>query len=199
MSQSTRTNEVEAAAQLINGGFSLAKKSMEQILQTPIAIERIEYDDQALDRFALVGGNEVHLLKTELKGELAGACYLIFANDDVEKINHACLPLDISSGKSADSELMKVEFLKEIDNILAASVITEFANALEILAYGDVPSLVSIPSSTLHKYIESEIKKNETVIHSRAIFHGPALSISPHFIWIFQDELLDKIKNISNN
>ncbi|MEP1097231.1 MAG: hypothetical protein ABJG78_19100 [Cyclobacteriaceae bacterium] len=194
-----KMNEVDVAADLIRGGFASAKNSMEQILRTPIAVERIEHDDYAMDRFMLNGGDEVHLLKTELRGELAGACYLLFTSDEVGKINKACLPDSILENRSPENELMKIEFLKEFDNMLSAAVITEFANFLGILLYGDVPSLDIISTFSLAKYLDGETEKFDNVIHLRAIFHGPELAISPHFIWAFQGELLDKIKNTSNN
>lgn len=189
-------NEVDIAISLMRDGFASAKNVMERILHTPIAIERIENDDYAIQRLILNGGPQIQVLKTELKGEIVGACFLLLTESDVHKISNACLPEKINLSKSKESELMKAQFLMEIDNMIAAAVITEFANFFDILAYGDVPTLEQIPSNSLNNYLEFETSQFETVIHSRAIFHAPDLAISPHFIWIFQGELLDKIKNV---
>ena len=87
-------NELEVATKLIFDGLSMAKASMEQILQSPITIKKIDYSDEnkELPTFDANNPKEVHLIRTELIGDLKGISHLIFTEDDVNRICAACLP-----------------------------------------------------------------------------------------------------------
>jgi len=193
-------NEIEVATKLINGGLSMAKTSMELILQSPIAIEKVDYGDEAQglgNKYNLPGDHNVSLLKTELMGDLKGSCHLIFTSDEVDKINKACLPQKVLADDSEQAKMMKLGFLTEIDNMVAAAVITEFANFLGLDLYGQVPSLHVVKSSEVNDYLGKESEVFDTVIHFKAIFNGSELEITPHFVWMVQDEFMKKIKEIS--
>ena len=72
-------NELKVATKLIFEGLSMAKSSMEQILQSPISIEEVEYGTEEMDVKRFGGENsDVHVIKTELMGELKGTSHLIF-------------------------------------------------------------------------------------------------------------------------
>ncbi|MEL7148252.1 MAG: hypothetical protein AAFO69_17900 [Bacteroidota bacterium] len=199
MLNNLKENEIEVATKLINGGLSMAKTSMEQILQSPITIRKIDYgeDSQTPQRYGNPQGDNVHLLKTELMGDLKGSCHLIFTADEVEKINKACLPPQILSDDSDQAKMMKMGFLTEIDNMVAAAVITKFANFLGLELYGKVPSLHVLEAAAVTEYLDSESAVYDTVIHFKAIFHGTELDITPHFVWMVQDEFVNKIREIS--
>ena len=199
MLNNLKNNEIEVATKLINGGLSMAKTSMEQILQSPITIKKIDYGKDTLtpQRYEKPEGDNVHLLKTELMGDLKGSCHLIFTSDEVDKVNKACLPPKILSDDSDQAKMMKMGFLTEIDNMVAAAVITEFANFLGLELYGKVPSLHVLETMDVNDYLDSESELYNTVIHFKAIFHGTELEISPHFVWMVQDEFVNKIKEIS--
>ncbi len=196
MLKNLKDNEIAAATKLIFDGLSMAKLSMEQILQSPISIERIDYGDekQKSPEFAQKTDENVHLIKTELKGELKGTSYLIFTEDDVTKIFKACLPPNILEDESDSSKMMKMGFLTEIDNMVAAAVITEFANFLGLEIYGHVPSLQVMTAGEVNEYMTKEADELDSVIHFKAIFSGTELDIAPDFVWVFHDKFVDKIK-----
>ena len=191
-------NEIEIATKLINGGLSMAKTSMEQILQSPISLKKIAFgiDREDLTKTGKAGNSNVSLIKTELKGELKGSCYLVFTEEDVDRINKACLPEKILKDNSSESKMMKMGFLTEIDNMVAAAVITEFANILGVDIYGDVPSLHVMGYEKVKEYLNQETTQFDSIIHFKAIFHGEELNISPDFIWIFNEKFMDKIKEV---
>lgn len=183
-------NEYEVATRLMNGGFSSAKNSLEQILQTPIAIQHIENERFPTERLTTEFEAPVHILKTELRGEILGACYLLFTEEEVQKVLSLC-PL-------GDEEAITSGFLKEVDNMVSAAVVAEFANYLGLLMYGDVPELLLQKPDAVHSYLRMEETSYDQVLHYKAIFNGPELAIAPHFVWMFHSHLLDKIKEILN-
>lgn len=191
--------EMQVATKLIFDGLSMAKSSMEQILQSPITIKKIDYSDEnsVIPTFASGQGDSVHLIKTELIGDLKGISHLIFSEKDVASICQACLPAKVLEDDSPESKMMKMGFLTEIDNMVAAAVITEFSNFLGVDIFGHVPSLHVMKGSEVNEYLEKESNGlDSSIIHFKAIFHGAELDISPDFVWIFQNELVDKIKQL---
>lgn len=191
-------NELEVASKLVFDGMSMAKKSMEQILQSPIKMEKIDWsnDDVPLPKYQNSANQSVHVIRTNLIGELKGTSHLIFSEDEVTKVLRACLPANIVESNSPESKMMKMGFLTEMDNMMAAAVITEFSNFLGLEIYGHVPSLEVVKGSEINAFVEKEVGEFDAIVHFKAIFHGQELDISPDFIWIFQEEFVDKIKNL---
>ena len=80
--------------------------------------------------------------------------------------------------------------------MVAASVVTEFSNILNLDIFGDVPHASVMSASEISQHIVEESSVFKTVIHFKAIFHGTELDIAPDFIWMFSDKFVDKIKDI---
>ena len=140
--------ELEMATKLIFDGLSMAKSSMEQILQSPISLKKIDYgEEKQLPSVGNETSDPLHVIKTNLIGELRGTSHLIFSEQDVNNICAACLSKDILENDSPENKVMKVGFLTEIDNMVAGAVITEFANKLNLDIYGHVPSLHMVKPS----------------------------------------------------
>ena len=70
---------------------------------------------------------------TDIIGEYSGKSYFLLCEKDANTLFSLCL------GKNSDNEELRIAMLKEFDNIIAASVITQFANTLHAEIYGDVP------------------------------------------------------------
>jgi len=192
-------NELEVASKLVFDGLSMAKRSMEQILQSPISMEKVDYSDTAqaaLPRYQDSDDQSVHVIKTQLVGELKGISHLIFSEDEVRKIYKACLPASIIDSNSPESKMMKIGFLTEVDNMMAAAVITEFSNFLGLEMYGHVPSLHVMKASEVNTFLEKESGEFDSFIHFKANFQGVELDIAPDFVWVFQEEFVNKIKNL---
>ena len=192
-------NELEIASKLVFDGLSMAKKSMEQILQSPISIEKVDYSDSVksvLPKYMQVDAHTVHVIKTQLIGELKGISFLVFSDQEVKKVYEACLPATIINSNSPESKMMKMGFLTEVDNMMAAAVITEFSNFLGLEMYGNVPSLHVMKGEEVNEFLEKESGSFTSVIHFKAIFQGKELDISPDFIWVFQEEFVNKIKDL---
>ncbi|MDH5475231.1 MAG: hypothetical protein OEX22_06030 [Cyclobacteriaceae bacterium] len=191
------TKEGEIANDIISKGLSKAALSLEQIIQSKVELNPINvtYDKiDAIFQYTKKNDAKTHLLKTEIKGEIKGICYLVFTIDEINKIHQKCLPTKILESQSLNDMMMKGAILKEIDNMLSAAVITEFANRLKVDIYGDVPNLKVVKENTINSIIDEEAEEHECFVNFRTIMHAEELDISADFIWLMDDDFIDSIK-----
>lgn len=192
--------ERKIATDLIRDGLDSASSTLANILKSPISIKKIDFGIETLkevDRFNTQGESKFHLLRTELIGELKGVCHLVFTEQEVAKINQACLPKAVIESTSPEYNLLKMGFITELDNMVSAAVITQFSNFLGMDIYGHVPSLHVMPAPEVTEYLETESSKFNSIVHFKAIFQGEELEISPDFTWMFQDQFVSKIKELA--
>ena len=89
--------------------------------------------------------------------------------------------------------------LTEIDHIVAASAITEFANYLNIKMYGGVPSLLVMDGDSVNEYMMNEADSLSSLIQFKAYIHGPELDIIPDFVWLMEESFIAEIKTFAEN
>lgn len=176
--------------ELMKNAMTKAARSFSMMLKKEVVAERIEvssgeaYNGYAKDR-------KVVLLVTSLIGNLTGKSFFILSEGDVKNIMHS---VNQASGMMGD-HLME-EVLKELDNILSASVISELANELDAEIYGDVPELHLIDSKSVEGYICSG-QLSGTHLYVRYRFLLPdKRDFAPQFIWKVSDRILET-KNLS--
>ncbi|MEP3386540.1 MAG: hypothetical protein ABJO02_00040, partial [Reichenbachiella sp.] len=97
------------------------------------------------------------------------------------------------------TRLMKLEFLTEIDNMVAGAVVTQLANFLDLEIYGNVPSLHVMQADEVNKYIKAESVVYNSKVEFRAVFGIPDLDVQPEFVWLLQENFIDKVKDNAEN
>ena len=83
--------------------------------------------------------------------------------------------------------------LKEIDNVLAASVITEFSNFLNIKIYGDVPS-VAHPTETSVEWLKKEFSSTKglsAILSTASFVFEEDVKVKPSFLWVLDKKFYD--------
>lgn len=194
--------EVQVAEQLIKYGLAKGSLALEMVVQSPVVIKQIELtipSIKGVTQYSNKMDNKSYLLRTELVGDLKGFCHLIFSDEDVAKIQGKCLPPDLISENNSQSRLMKLEFMTELDNMVAGAVITELANYLELEIYGNVPSLNVINAADANAEIEKEAQEAEAPYGVRGIFHVPELNIFSEFVWLFKDRIIELVKEFAKS
>lgn len=192
--------EMAVAVDMINRGLDRAAVSLKMILNSAIEVTNIDFDIAVLNdepQYSSKKDDKIHILRTELAGDLRGICHLIFTSDEVSKIYMKCLPEKVVDSEDSDAQVMRLELLKEIDNIMAASVITEFANSLDVGIYGKVPSLHVMEAGEVNKYIHAESVTLSPLIQFSSVFHTDDIDIKSDFIWLLEEEFIQKIKNLA--
>ncbi|MDH5366261.1 MAG: hypothetical protein OEW67_04690 [Cyclobacteriaceae bacterium] len=196
-------SQSEIANDIINRGLVEAAFSLEQIIQSEVNIETIDFllnNENDTQLFTLKDSTSTHyLIETVIKGEFKGVCYLVLSKDDVNKIHKKCLSANILESNAPNDIMMKKAILTEIDNMLSAAVITEFANRLNVNIYGDVPKLRVVEQNEANQIIRKEAKEYNCLLHFNAVLHAKELDISPDFLWLLDDDFVNNIKKLATN
>jgi chemotaxis protein CheY-P-specific phosphatase CheC len=129
------------------------------------------------------------LITTDVFGDLKGKSYLFLSDKEVELLTNG-----IPIGKDPKVNL-KEEFLKEVDNILSASVITKLSNELKLKMYGDVPLLQGKTSAKIEDLFEDDFGEETQAIYfnSMSFSFVNHLEINPTFIWVLNSAVLESI------
>ena len=192
------STENKVAQDIINSGLINAARSVEQIEQSKVHIDTIEF---ALEKsgdttlFTAKDNPHIHLLKTVIKGDLKRVWHLVLSMDEVNKIHEKCLPEKVLQTNSAKSLMMKGTVLTEIDNMLSAAMITKLANRLEVNIHGNIPHLKVVKPENINMVLAQEAEEYACQLHFKAVFHAKELDISPDFVWLLDHDFIHKIKN----
>lgn len=133
------------------------------------------------------GLSQHYLLATEIIGDFRGTSYFLLS----DKAAFEFLKNSISQHKSiAHREEFVIEYLKEIDNIISAAVITDLSDKTQAQMYGDIPQLSVINSDEFKKMIPEKIS-GDVKLQGESIWAHARLSLSDqrdhlaHFMWHF--------------
>lgn len=132
---------------------------------------------------------ELFVLKTKVFGDFTGASYLILDENIVELILKANFSDSMLEDKDGLDELTD-GILLEMDNIVVASAITEFANKLECKVFGDVPGLNRMDCGHLEQYLKQERKNAQYCLYFNSQLKIDGSTIAPDFVWFLDEQYL---------
>lgn len=170
-------------------GYSNAATSFSTMTKDKILFHNFHHNFHRLDSdffqnqmsFSRNGGN--YLITTDIFGDINGKSYLFLSDIEFEI-------LTASIGIST----MKEELVKEMDNILSASVITHLSNQLKLKMYGDVPMMIGKVKGKIEDFILDDFTElsEEVYINSIYFTFENQPKVTPFFIWVI-DNRLEKI------
>ncbi len=186
-----------------DAGYTNAAASFSKIMKDKVGFANLHAGFHSIDKASfmnqpLIKSNEPSwLITTEVFGEVIGKSYLMFSEKEFEvMIDH------VLGVKHPVNNLME-EFIKELDNILSASVITQLANTFNLKMYGDIPNLVGITRGTIENIIYDDYyeQSNEKYINAIHFSLGSHPAFQPLFAWVIEGSTIQgsATKNISVN
>lgn len=188
--------EKALAREIVDAGYQNAAKSFSLVIQQniEIAISEIEVTkaEPSYSKF-LKSGQNITMLTTKIIGEVSGKSFLLLNEEERAAIYSACLS---PQKDEAVRKKMEEAILKEIDNIISATVITQFSNALGFSIYGDVPYLTTIPSNEIVAVIAKDFEKEPDyflTVNTRFFFENN-MALQPYFFWILSSRFLERIR-----
>lgn len=204
--------EEDIAKEIINIGLGKAADSMAFFTQDKVFIRTKDLricKTGDIKHINHEGGStdERFVLTTNVKGELEGACYLIFTAEEVEKLLNKSLPSSVLEDE-AKKNVMGDAILLELDNIISASVITQFSNFFKYKMYGDVPGLDKVQKDDVNDLLLKDAGDYKSFIYFHSEFSTGEMDINPEFIWFLDapfftgvqavmkdDQMMEKIES----
>lgn len=189
--------ELQVANDIINKGLLKAAESLSFFMKDKIMLDRTDCcfnKPSTPSDFTTKKGDNVHLLITEVIGELKGVCCLIFSKDEADKLRQTALPEEIRNNPAIMEE-MNDGILLEVDNIISASVITQFSNILKHKIYGGVPNIKKLNSEEVNQYIKGKLEEDMFIISFNTHFISSNIDFSPQFLWLFDHSFATSIQN----
>lgn len=191
--------EMEAARNIISAGLVKAAESLSFFMNETITLNELDQEDSlSVNAIEIEKKNQsnIHLMITKVIGELNGVCCLIFSEEEANQLRNTALPPEVLNSPEMMAE-MSDGIMLEVDNIISASVITQFSNMLKVKIYGGVPALRKVDSTELEKYLQEEINNEMYLVSFKTKFKSSHVSFAPEFIWLFDNTFVESIKNYS--
>jgi len=193
------TQEMQTARNIISAGLVKAAESLSFFMNETITLNEVDQDDQfSVHAIEIEKKNQsnIHLMITKVIGELNGVCCLIFSEEEADQLRNTALPPEVLNSPEIMAE-MSDGIMLEVDNIISASVITQFSNMLKVKIYGGVPALRKVDSVELENYLQNEINNELYLISFKTKFKSSHVSFAPEFIWLFDNTFVESIKKFS--
>ncbi len=193
------TQEMQTARNIISAGLVKAAESLSFFMNETITLNEVDQDDQfSVHAIEIEKKNQsnIHLMITKVIGELNGVCCLIFSEEEADQLRNTALPQEVLNSPEMMAE-MSDGIMLEVDNIISASVITQFSNMLKVKIYGGVPALRKVDSVELENYLQNEINNELYLISFKTKFKSSHVSFAPEFIWLFDNTFVESIKKFS--
>ncbi|MES2837871.1 MAG: chemotaxis protein CheC [Bacteroidota bacterium] len=192
-------NQKNIAKSIINIGLKKAAESLSFFMKYNIKIEGNDFNIIDIKQAKTNSSNETKkILTTELVGELKGVSYLIFTDNEASQLYKQCLPADVLNNETKLA-MMGEAILLEVDNIITASVVTQFSNLLKVKIYGGVPNFSIMSDAQLLDIIEKKSNENTYLLNLKAKFVSEEANFSPEFLWLLDNQFIESIKNFENN
>ena len=94
---------------------------------------------------------------------------------------------------------MSKAVLLEVDNIITASVVTQFANLLKMRMLGYIPYLEVKDAPDLVDLIKSKADTDQFIINFKTTYLTDKNKIEPEFVWVLEQKFIDKVIKFSEN
>lgn len=188
--------ELQAANSIINAGLKSAAERLSFFMKENIVAKEVAVNDLNVgneENLAAKYDKNAYLLITEVVGELNGICCLIFDDKEVLQLQQKALPEDILNNP-AMLEMMSEAILLEVDNIIAAAVITQFSNLLKRKMHGSVPHLKVLNRTNLTTFISEHLGNQAHIINFKTTFISSVKSFNPMFIWFMNQPFIEDVK-----
>jgi hypothetical protein len=126
------------------------------------------------------------LLSTDVFGEWVGKSYLI-----IDQLEFEWLTRNIKVKELKMQELIGMEFLKELDNIISAAVISKVSDSFNTKIYGDIPIIERPFNGDLFTLIKSDFGSSEKVYLNAGCFRFEGQpNIFPLFVWAMKGRVI---------
>ncbi len=179
-------NQQSAIAHAFRSGYSNASLALSQVIAAKTDFNNFHsgtyvLSSDHLDHAEYKNQSDSYiLLTTELFGEITGKSYFLITDGEFEVLTKS-----IPTSKDKNVKLDE-EFIKELDNILSAAVITKLSNELNRKVYGNIPLLIGKVKGRIDDIIQDDFSEEAHEVYINSVFFDlqDHPEIKPLFIWV---------------
>jgi chemotaxis protein CheY-P-specific phosphatase CheC len=190
-------HEVSVAKRIINIALANAADSFSKLAKTKVRLQHVEIPPATPDndlKHLIDDNNQLYVLITEVKGDIPAESYLVFTEKSAGEI----VKLIMHNANQQNTEI-KEAILLETDNILTASVVSQFSNFFKVNLYGDVPGLYKWNKEKTEEILTEKMQEYSLRVSFKTSFITDGTEIHPEFIWIFTHSFIDYVKWLAND
>ncbi len=191
------SQEIEVAKTIISAGLVKSAESLSFFMNETITLKDFDAEKHLNNpplELSKKDESNIHLMTTKVIGEMKGICCLIFSEEEADHLRKAALPQEILDSPEMMEE-MSDGIMLEVDNIISASVITQFSNLLKVKIHGGVPNLKKVTSKEMEEFIAGEVDQELYLISFKTSFESSRAKFNPEFVWLFDNTFIDCIRN----
>lgn len=196
------TNEEHKARHVLEYGVEKTASAFAAMINkevSPVRVALERYDHWKGYEYSPNSGSHMVLLKTELVGAISGINYFILSQSEMITICNKCMAEDFLASDKDGLGNAKIEFLKEIENVLAAATISEIADKFKIDLFGDVPKIQAVGAEMVDQMIRKEAAALDPKLVLHCNLHIPELGMSPDFLWLFDTKFINQLAHIKES
>jgi len=178
--------ELQLAKDTAKIALANAARSLGTMLKEDIDLINFELDiaNSPNLRYELKNSERFFVLETEVIGQMQAHTYLIFSQENALQICKSLLPANLLG-----SEEMRTAMLLEIDNILAASVVSKFSDILKKDITGHVPKISQLSKKDLEGSLSNFPKQNQIDFSFKVDFVSKKTDVATEFFCFFTNNL----------
>lgn len=178
----------EEKVALIHRGLVNAALSLELVLNTSVTFSSQHFGVKSVDgipQFCTKKGEQTHLIKTTVNGGLKGTCYMLFDKSELNRVCDLCLPKDLLEDDSDEvRHSLRIDFLTEIDNLLALSIISQMDNTWDQKSLLKIPNMYVLSGQEINKHILVDSIGLNSEAQFKVTFHAHEIEVSFEFIFL---------------
>lgn len=181
--------------ELVKKGLERSCESLGFFLKEKAELEGLTFRDPApeITRLSMEIGNKEIILFSEIIGEVSGYCFFLLDQKEAELLFRK----NFTAQSSTAQKQIFDAFLLEMDNIITASVVTEFANFLKVKIYGGVPNIIYHTEEEGIEKIAEIVRKGLFTINFKCRYKIQGVEFSPVFYWVLDSKFVEMINQHS--
>lgn len=188
----------ELLNQAFFNGYSNATSSLSKMLMQKAGFSNLyrallRIDDNRINNIEdLNRKGPMTMITTEIFGDVTGKSYLLLSRTELDFMTSG-IPVPEEGWAN-----LKVEFIKEVDNILSAAVISRLSDRLNLSIYGDTPILTQNSVFDMGSLISKDFSEQSEAIYISAssFFFEDQARINPFFIWVVDSRIVKLIPEV---
>ncbi len=190
--------EKDVLKEIINIGLTKAADSLASISKDEILMHVPEVrivEPSVIPNVLSEFDKRYFVVRSDIEGDLQGKTFLLFSDNNVERVSEVCLGKEMLSGPLG-GELQR-SLLLEISNILTGALVTQLANIIELEIHGMPPAALFEDRKTSITEIINDLPVGQPlVITVKTEFKNLVSSVELPMLIIFNSDSLFKLLNI---